>query len=510
MAAVAAGSVNPFLAVFDIMRTELPPIDQDDNVSILTYFSDKGRSELDETTKPIKVASRKIIETEDRIRILHECAEYFRSLEPASGSNCFVENNMLPLFMRHLTASKDLLLKGPPGSGSHTINPEKAAEWVAAQKSTKRRELAQKIIDNAIYITHTDLLKALQDCVGRVAAKCDFSRPVVLLSGLPKKSNYYISLLFAHFWLERGHRIDYVLEHFGKIDMKKYIFNEMCANILDVDDMAYSGTQTFQLMAQVFNIIKRRALIYAGMAIPEASLIVKDVKCPMCYFEVPLFYFEYLIRAKMKTNYLLCRAFCSSEAYDLFTSMVLDTGIRIFDNMPAILIFHRRIPSAKEALGKNNMKKAAMLFQEEVDDVAAITYLNHKIADPPSTFLHPLVDGRIPGRFAGSGIFLNKSQLPPNIVKANNGVTNIDGNHEYKRFIEGCMNGPQPLNEENESGLPVLSDEKRCPYAWYKSINYNTGTYSPPATIVPAGGAGVSTRRTRHGRRRTRRIQKSR
>ena len=85
-------------------------------------------------------------------------------------------------------------------------------------------------------------------------------------------------------------------------------------------------------------------------------------------------------------------------------------------------------------------------------------------------------------------------------------MTNIEGPDEYIRFIDGCMDRPwHPVEFNEEKGSYWYSDEKRCPYAWYKSINYDTGKYTPP---VLEGGRRRKTRRSYKGRRHTRRTHR--
>lgn len=118
-------------------------------------------------------------------------------------------------------------------------------------------------------------------------------------------------------------------------------------------------------------------------------------------------------------------------------------------------------------------KKLEHLFNNEV---YTTVYFNHKVADMPSTYLLPIATGIVPEKM----VILNLYE--ENADKSI--VNNIKGNGvEFMPFIQHCSPEERqlPKNRNNIYSNDPMSNVYRCPYAWYKGIDYATGTYMPPS-----------------------------
>jgi hypothetical protein len=462
-------------------------------------------------------------------------------------------SGFLDEFKRHYDTSIQLLLDGPPHANQHTINKELAAQWVAAQKTPERKRLAQLLVDKTIYISHKHLLEKIQDCVQHASMKL-IEGPVTFIVGTKDKSNYYISLLFYHFWKNAGLRVDAVKTHMDGL---------VVGNLLDIDEMAYSGSQTTGTLAKVFaNLVydiqqelnalnasfveynTNLPVKYRGKNIKEYGMRrmpwnvkegqgvkglhsyrqpVKD-KYIGSYAKTKIFLPVMLIESILNThsiNYIVIRVFCSENGQKALLEMPVPAfntnPIRV--KPPFYLIVGEVIPSPQTVFGEEDALKLGFMFGVNKGYPAAPVYFNHKVADLPSTYLNPYAYGVIPDRLLYAdpnqeGQFL--SSLTPeeraiyNSLQTPESATNTT---EFLPFIEYCQKDSRPMpskrlnlfkytapgEEETlgfRSGSKNLPQVFRCPYAWYKNINYDTGTYTPPPELRRSGGTRRVKRRS--------------
>lgn len=376
-------------------------------------------------------------------------------------------------FLKHLDINRELLLKGPPHAGDHTIEPDKAAAWVAAQKTPRRRELAQILLDNIRYIPHSELLKAIEDCVEKTKETLG-PGPVTFLVGKPKKSNYYISLLFAHFWKAKGYPIDCVLESFVHINSFP-----LTGNFLDIDDMSYSGSQTKTILNSNFvsYILKLRDVMKEKLVTSKA------------YEETYMYFPRYLLEESLQSTqfkYFVVRAFMSDHSVSQFEKE--DTSKPRF---PIEIITHERIPYMP-AVDERTRKQIEYLFNHEV---YTTVYFDHKVADMPSTYLLAITLGIVPEKM----LILSQDETELNSSLVNS----VEGEGiDYMPFIKHCEESERrlPIKNRHEAifqNFPHLQDQYRCPQAWYKKIDYEKGIYSPD---VQLGGFKRHTKTRKHKR----------
>lgn len=422
--------------------------------------------------------------------------------------------NTNDIFLRHYEASIHLLLQGPPHANEHGIDRDLAEQWIAAHKTPERQRLARLLVENTIYISHKELLSQIQKCIAQIQTKLVPGLPIIFLTGPKDKSNYYISLLFYHFWTQAGLPVNTI---------KVYLDEIVRGNIIDIDEMAYSGTQTTGTLANV----------YQGLTEKMISNLVKvnctkrgiDSFCKSKSF-FPLALFEKILHEK-NVNYILVRIFCSENG-EKELLRIPHGNYRNPLKLPSHLVIGRRLQSPETLFGKANATKLSILYGTVPGQPASTAYFNHKVANLPSTFLFPYAYGVVPNKplFTENNYWVsnaNKKKEFQNAIKNLETATNTDA-VEFMPFIRYCAPGTRllPRNRKNllnyepptkqaysEKG-PELPQEYRCPYAWYKRINYDTGTYDPlplpnlpPLPYGPTENNFMGGKRTRRQTRKT-------
>ena len=415
-------------------------------------------------------------------------------------------------FLRHYQRSIALLLRGPPHADDHTIDEDLAEQWVAAQKTPERQRLARLLLDKTLYIRHTDLLNEIQRTIEILRSKLLPGLPTIFLTGTQDKSNYYISLLFYHFWREAGLTVD---------SFKTYMDEITPGNIIDIDEMAYSGTQTTNTLSKVYKWLVERLTV--SLTDLNCKDPVVESFCKSRNF-TPIAVLE-KIMANNNVNYIIVRIFCSEKGKkELLRIKHSDHKNPL--KLPAHVVIGKLLPSPQTLFGRKNAAKLSILFGTDIHSPAAAVYFNHKIANRPSTFLFPYSYGVVPNApLENLNNYWTNKQNESNLVKEITPQLKTQTNTdevEFIPFIRYCMPGfrMMPRHRQNllnyrppgqargfRFGDPELPQEYRCPYAWYKRIDYETGTYDPlplPNIPLPYG----PTEENFMGGRRTRRHQR--
>jgi hypothetical protein len=394
-------------------------------------------------------------------------------------------------FLRHYEKSIHLLLAGPPHADQYEIDEALAANWIAAQKTPERRRLAKVLIEKTLYISHSDLLKKIQETIEKIREKLIPGLPVVFLTGPANKSNYYISLLFYHFWTKAGLSVD---------TFKVYLDEIIPGNILDIDEMAYSGTQTTGTLSNVYKMLVKKMIV--NLDANNCRDIVVKKFCESRNF-LPLALFEKIMDMK-QVNYILVRIFCSEQGEKELLRVPHGNYYNPL-KFPSHLIIGQKIPSPDTLFGKKNSAKLSILFGAPLGRPASAVYFNHKIANLPSTFLFPYAYGVVPdapllNEDGYSTSDPEEKKLLKEIIPNLQTNTNSE-DVEFMPFIRYCQPGFRfiPRHRKNlvnyeppggtikfvaePEGLP---QKYRCPFAWYKRIDYETGTYTPlPLPNIP-------------------------
>jgi hypothetical protein len=139
----------------------------------------------------------------------------------------------------------DQVFKGIRESGIHDIDPDLARAFIENQLSPARRLAAQDLIENTIYIRMDEMATVLEELIIQLYTTHDnFSgyTDIYIVSQLPEKSSYYLSVLALYFIRKNNFReptrfITYAM------------FTDKLCDIIDnnpviyIDDMSYSGSQ---------------------------------------------------------------------------------------------------------------------------------------------------------------------------------------------------------------------------------------------------------------------------
>jgi hypothetical protein len=380
-------------------------------------------------------------------------------------------------FVKHYEASIELLLKGPPHANEHTIDMDRSEQWIKAQKTPERQRLANLLIEKTIYIPHSELLTEVQHCVEQAKQRITHG-PIIFVVGSKGKSNYYVSLLFYHFWLQAGLAVDIVKTHMDSF---------VKGTILDIDEMAYSGTQTTGTLGKVYgNLITN-----LKQTLDQTNASLQRYAETMNFFPIP--FIEHILYTN-NVDYFVIRAFCSEMGKIELTKMppkALYDRNRV--KPPFSLIIGKIIPSIETLFGKNDAVKLGKLFGSYP---ATATYFNHKIANSPSTYLFPYATGVIPNRILFDEEEGNIFPRGTNVSIPKDLIVNPEGNTnevEFLPFLRFCgkterrmpSNRSNLLNyvepgenrEKYRASKEELPQEFRCPYAWYKNIEYEQGVH---------------------------------
>ena len=380
------------------------------------------------------------------------------------------------------------LLLYPPFNGKHAIDQSAALDWVNAQLTPVRKHLAKVLIDNTRYIPHDELIETLYSCLEKLESQLNEREYVLILpANVKTKSNYWISLILIHLINTRK-------PHLKPKDMgsRAYLFNKYGLNMIyvDADDMGYTGNQTEN----------------------NLSVMVKKIMLKV-------------MRRFMGVSLELC-ANADSELFNLLTNTELHAKInwkkgilsesisepniiRILDNFRYIVLRVFITNTAKRLISRPNglfKSRITLIIGEEIRDLKDIVgivpynniislfncddpvppvsvYFDHKIADSVSTLLLPLNTGIIPHKgfydyYSDRGEQCRES-LSDNLPT----TTTLDAEHQANE--EGTnsiqlINNCEPFDFKNSTMEDILdrldeSQNDRCPSAFYKKINYDTG-----------------------------------
>ena len=397
-------------------------------------------------------------------------------------------------FLQDYEAQIQAILSMP--SGRHGVNPERLEEWIAAQQSAKRREIARALSQHIIYITHEEVIDRCRDLVTQfytnyLPQQGIESPRIALFTHRRGKSGYMIALLFYYWAQQLGYPVPTLMTN----ELYPHLLRDPKCVIAFVDDMSYSGSQLMQILSS-FAILPA---FYEKTGYPK--LWVGFVA----------------ITEKAQQKVKTLQPFMEAKASLTQVSHILAKNPNIAKynirepphrgrNMlhmpmqnPFTVYASRVIPSLRKQMGLENYVAALMFFNSEAAD--SIVYFDHKVADSPSTFMKVLVFGPVPAKNVDINFWIGDLELMSVTVKDEG----IDGDSvvtQFKPFIDGC---PEFTEEQkalwgivdyNEflTGLQ-MSDEPvvlpgtfenaalRCPQSWYKTMfNAEGGAGKVPKT----------------------------
>lgn len=133
-------------------------------------------------------------------------------------------------------------------SGKHSINKEKAEEWINSQPFPEAQAAARNIIKHTKYITLKEVYADIENMVKNeyktlVEINENLEKKIVMIVGKPEKSFFFISVLAVYFMKKHNLRIP----HEFKFEFTDFILNKTDV-IINFDDMSYSGSQLRQFL----------------------------------------------------------------------------------------------------------------------------------------------------------------------------------------------------------------------------------------------------------------------
>ena len=380
---------------------------------------------------------------------------------------------------------KNLLLDGPPGANSYTINPENSQLWIDGQTSINREVAAMAIIETVRYIPHSEFIYKMNQLIDKIHTEKstnNHTQKYILVSEQEGKSGFFCTMIYLFLLqnrIDKGENLslpnDIVGEHGAKKgfsdSLKKYGSGGM--NYIFINDMDYSGNQ-------ISNIL-------GGSPRHSEKWIKKNFD---------------LDKDKSKNKIIISRVFTTDAAKEKMDKISQNSLIDIK------YVFVEKIVSFKNNLinlygndlGEHAYNLCMMFFGDcdsSGDGVKSNVYLDHKVADYPSSISLSLSMGIIPFKssyteyypgenckskynYEQRNFLTNNSTLEKEEIEPKNNIIPIINNCSYEGIEEKYKNkegyGEMMLFMNNDD----VGHYTRCPYSWYKILDYSTGTLVYP------------------------------
>jgi len=253
-------------------------------------------------------------------------------------------------------------------SGIHTIDSERANIFINNQKSQVRRDAARDLIDNSIYITLEEVSDVVAQLIvqlyslSKIQQAINNGQNIYFYSGETSKSFYFINVLALYF--------------IRKNNFPDPIFIEDISNLFDtignapliiLDDVSYSGSQ----MSNLLNKIYYDRVINLKQEVPNITLL--------------------LIALSNHALKVLSEVYTKKDKYGTFS--ILSSIKSPFE----ILYLRERLyPDLVSVIGPERYAYVNLFFSIFTQRQPYLAlYLDHKIADPASTYMRVFTYGPI-------------------------------------------------------------------------------------------------------------------
>jgi hypothetical protein len=261
-------------------------------------------------------------------------------------------------------------------SGIHTIDENVSRQFIETQLTPMRRKAARDLIENTIYITLEEINELTRYLIIELYKTLNPDDTVYFYTGQVHKSNYFINVLALYHIRDLGYK-DPVFYINSPPNFFKYIEK---SPIIMIDDVSYSGSQMAGFLSK---------------------------------------YYQW---GRKDNIYILLIALNAYSLHNL-SSVYKNKMVKI--PTPYKFIYHpnRFYPTLFETLGMTDYITLNLLFSFWVSPVISL-YMDHKIADPISTYKFALMYGPIiPSNYATSRDFINEMY---DIQSMNQNVTVIE------------------------------------------------------------------------------------
>ena len=401
------------------------------------------------------------------------------------------ESEFLNKMLKQLENKKlrHLLLNGIPQSGHFNIdqNDENVKRWINAQdgdnscknrktnEETDHKITAQFFLDTVRYIPHAELIATFRKIIDKFFKELD-NKQYIILSEREEKSGYFFTMIFLLIVKENKdyyNPIDIFINP-GSFERKplKFIENEDFVSalnsnkenisIMQINDADYSGTQTINSIIEPIQHITQK--------------------------------YEFT-----NVHTFLLRGFTNDKAIKAINQYNEDKIYKKYKKTEQDNPLHNKIhyiygsilPTLEKQLNEYNKitdeqkEKIKECFKWTLDTINM--YFDHKVAAVTSS---------------ASINFIDNQKL--NAGDASNGTTGIP-------LIKICDPDPKKIKIDEDTQEKGM-EQYRCPAAWYKYLNYDTGEvdFSKIPRILPLKKTKkkrVNTKAMRRKRRRSRKTK---
>ena len=332
----------------------------------------------------------------------------------------------------------------------YKLDIENTKKWIISQKEVNNKlgEVAEAIISTNKFITYEEMVENIKITMGYFFSK--YSEDYVILSEKSDKSGYVFTLLWILLCKKSGNKLPnkvYYIDDVIKWD-KKMVY-------ITVNDMDYSGNST------------------------KETFLSYDIKIPK------------------DIRLVLIRAYITTHAVRHINKVDIEKKEHYSvnkDNKNITIIFSCLLYTYEEQLIKNygNEKGKELFYYTRLfwggwDDfdknfMLGITniILEYKLADSPSTLLQIYTLGLVPSKESygdndSKELYIDFEKIKFKDTKADffNLISGCEKNHKkiVKLFIDEW--GGNIRDVVNNDKLDHI--KPRCPYSWYKQIDWNTG-----------------------------------
>lgn len=260
-------------------------------------------------------------------------------------------------------------------SGKHAIDANIAAQFVHDQLSDVRKQAAQDLIDNTIYITLQEVSEIVEQLIVKLYAEHDLNSAddFYFFTGSPAKSFYFLAVLALY--CIKKHNFKEPTQFVSELsdDVFDHVGN---SPIIILDDVSYSGSQLSNMLGDIYY----HRVIKVKRSAPNilVLLVALNTFSKRKLSRVPI----------LKTRSGIAYDFAVSPfkliflAERLYTPLILTLGIERYFYLNVFFSIHT----------ENNPFMSL--------------YLDHKIADDASTYTNALMYGPIvPSSFNYAELF---------------------------------------------------------------------------------------------------------
>ena len=311
-------------------------------------------------------------------------------------------------------------------SGKHTINVDKAREFIENQTSQIRQQAAKHLVDNTIYITLQEVFDIVGNLITTLYSKIGDAETIYLYSGKPEKSFYFLSVIALYYIRQKGLKEPIFIKQLNS----DLFTNAEQSPIIILDDVSYSGAQ----MSNMLNAIYNKYVVQQQMSPPNI--------------------------------YVALIALNENSKYKL-SNIQLKSYEEIPSPFQLIYLEERCYKPLISILGIEHYFYVLLLFSPwTISDMTPYVsiYLDHKLADDNSTFTTTLLYGQIPPSSIDistryqyisemispymSGVFDTTEKH--RLISELDNAYKIDSNVNYSELLRHFMKEDNPIRQVSE------------------------------------------------------------